>query len=157
MTIVEYASMTCSHCAHFHSTTYPLIKKDFMDTGKAKLIIREFPFDPRALAGFMLARCTGDDAKRTAMVDVLFSQQDDWARSQNASAALLKIAKLAGMSQDEFKLPERQGDAGEDRRDPAERPERIRRQRDPDLLHQWRQVFRRADAEQMSAAIHGHL
>ncbi|MDE0921891.1 DsbA family protein [Aurantimonas coralicida] len=102
VTIVEYASMTCSHCADFHENSYPQIKTDFLDTGKAKLIIREFPFDPRALAGFMLARCTGDDAKRTAMIDVLFSQQDDWARADNASAALLKIAKLAGMSQDEF-------------------------------------------------------
>jgi protein-disulfide isomerase len=102
VTIVEYASMTCSHCADFHENSYPQIKTDFLDTGKAKLIIREFPFDPRALAGFMLARCTGDDAKRTAMIDVLFSQQDDWARAENASAALLKIAKLAGMSQDEF-------------------------------------------------------
>lgn len=102
VTIVEYASMTCSHCADFHENSYPQIKTDFLDTGKAKLIIREFPFDPRALAGFMLARCTGDDAKRTAMIDVLFSQQDDWARTDNASAALLKIAKLAGMSQDEF-------------------------------------------------------
>ncbi len=102
VTIVEYASMTCSYCADFHENSYPQIKTDFLDTGKAKLIIREFPFDPRALAGFMLARCTGDDAKRTAMIDVLFSQQDDWARADNASAALLKIAKLAGMSQDEF-------------------------------------------------------
>ncbi|MEF2553123.1 DsbA family protein [Aurantimonas sp. A2-1-M11] len=102
ITIVEYASMTCSHCADFHENSYPQIKKDFLETGQAKLILREFPFDPRSLAAFMLARCTGDDAKRTAMVDVLFSQQDDWARAENASTALLKIAKLAGMSQDEF-------------------------------------------------------
>lgn len=102
VTIVEYASMTCGHCANFHVNSYPQIKKDFIDTGKAKLIIREFPFDPRALAGAMLARCTGDDAKRTAMVDVLLEQQGEWVRAENASAALLKFAKLAGMSQDDF-------------------------------------------------------
>ncbi|HEY9057004.1 MAG TPA: DsbA family protein [Aurantimonas sp.] len=102
VTIVEYASMTCGHCANFHVNSYPRIKKDFIDTGKAKLILREFPFDPRALAASMLARCTGDDAKRTAMVDVLMQQQDEWARAENASAALLKFAKLAGMSQDDF-------------------------------------------------------
>ncbi|RIY03411.1 DsbA family protein [Aureimonas flava] len=101
VTIVEYASMTCSHCRDFHSETYPKIKADYIDTGKAKLILREFPFDPRALGAFMLARCAGDD-KRTAMVDVLFDQQREWAAAENASAALLKIAQLAGMTQDQF-------------------------------------------------------
>ena len=103
VTIVEYASMTCPHCADFHSESLPVIRKAFIDTGKARLILREFPFDPRALAAFMLARCTGDDARRTAMVDVLFDQQAEWARAENASEALLRIAKLAGMSQDDFK------------------------------------------------------
>ncbi|NDV85945.1 thioredoxin domain-containing protein [Aurantimonas aggregata] len=102
VTIIEYASMTCSHCADFHANAYPAIKQQYIDTGKAKLILREFPFDPRALAAFMLARCTADDARRTAMIDVLFDQQGEWARAENASAALLNIAKLAGMSQDEF-------------------------------------------------------
>ncbi|WP_374754474.1 DsbA family protein [Aureimonas sp. AU4] len=102
VTIIEYASMTCSHCRDFHSETWPTIKRDYVDTGKAKFILREFPFDPRALAAFMLARCAGDD-KRTAMVDVLFDQQREWAGAENASVALLKIAQLSGMSQDQFK------------------------------------------------------
>ncbi|GGD08359.1 DsbA family protein [Aureimonas glaciei] len=101
VTIVEYASMTCSHCADFHVNTLPTIKKDLIDTGKAKLILREFPFDPRAVAAFMLARCAPDD-KRTAMIDVLFNQQDQWARAENASQALLGIAKLAGFTQESF-------------------------------------------------------
>ena len=101
VTIVEYASMTCSHCADFHVNTLPTLKKDYIDTGKAKLILREFPFDPRAVAAFMLARCAPDD-KRTAMVDVLFQQQDQWARAENASQALLGIAKLAGFTQETF-------------------------------------------------------
>ncbi|MCQ8780749.1 DsbA family protein [Mangrovibrevibacter kandeliae] len=102
VTIIEYASMTCTHCRDFHARTYPVIKRDYLDTGKAKLILREFPFDPRALAAFMLARCAPGD-KRTAMVDVLFDQQDTWARAQNASEALLQIGRLAGFTEESFK------------------------------------------------------
>eukprot|EP01133_Synstelium_polycarpum_P029533 gene29533-36207_t len=61
VTIVEYASMTCPHCAHFTVATLPTIKEKYIDTGKAKLILREFPFDPRAAAAFMLARCAPED------------------------------------------------------------------------------------------------
>lgn len=100
VTIVEYASMTCPHCAHFHETTLPELKTKYIDTGKARLILREFPFDPRAEAGFMLARCSGD--KYYAMVDVLFKQQQNWASVQNAKDALLQISKLAGFSQESF-------------------------------------------------------
>ncbi|WP_163269122.1 DsbA family protein [Chelativorans alearense] len=100
VTIVEYASMTCSHCANFHVNTYPALKEQYIDTGKARLIMREFPFDPRAEAGFMLARCADD--KYFAMVDVLFKQQNSWAPVQDAQSALLNIAKLAGFSQESF-------------------------------------------------------
>jgi protein-disulfide isomerase len=102
VTIIEYASMTCGHCADFAVNVLPTIQKDYIDTGKAKLIIREFPFDPRAVAGFMLARCAPDD-RRNAMVEALFQQQDSWARAQNASQALLDIAKLAGFTEDSFR------------------------------------------------------
>lgn len=100
VTIVEYASMTCGHCAAFHTTTFPELKAKYIDTGKAKLILREFPFDPRAEAGFMLARCSQD--KYFAMVEVLFRQQESWVRVQDARAALLQIARLAGFSQESF-------------------------------------------------------
>jgi protein-disulfide isomerase len=100
VTIVEYASMTCPHCAHFDVTTLPELKKKYIDTGKARLILREFPFDPRAEAGFMLARCSKD--KYFAMVDVLFHQQDNWARANDAKTALLQISKLAGFTQESF-------------------------------------------------------
>jgi protein-disulfide isomerase len=100
VTIVEYASMTCPHCAQFHKTTLPELKTKYIDTGKVRLILREFPFDPRAEAGFMLARCSNDNY--FAMVDVLFQQQENWARSENARAALLQLAKLAGFSQESF-------------------------------------------------------
>jgi protein-disulfide isomerase len=100
VTIVEYASMTCPHCAHFHATTLPELKKKYIDTGKARLIFREFPFDPRAEAGFMLARCSNDNY--FPMVDVLFKQQEVWASVENAKDALLQISKLAGFSQESF-------------------------------------------------------
>ena len=60
VTIIEYASMTCSHCANFHKATWPELKKRYIDTGKVRFILREFPLDPLATAGFMLARCDGD-------------------------------------------------------------------------------------------------
>jgi protein-disulfide isomerase len=100
VTIIEYASMTCPHCAQFHRTTLPALKEKYIDTGKVRLILREFPFDPRAEAGFMLARCS--DEKYFAMVDVLFKQQETWARAENARDALLQIARLAGFSQESF-------------------------------------------------------
>lgn len=100
VTIVEYASMTCPHCGHFHATTLPELKTKYIDTGKVRLIFREFPFDPRAEAGFMLARCSKDNY--FPMVDVLFKQQQNWASVDNAKDALLQISKLAGFSQESF-------------------------------------------------------
>lgn len=100
VTIIEYASMTCPHCANFHNNTWPGIKEKYVDTGRARLIFREFGFDPRAEAGFMLARCAGDNY--FAMIDVLFKQQESWSRAADGKAALLKIARLAGFSQESF-------------------------------------------------------
>jgi len=100
VTIVEYASMTCPHCAQFHNVTLPQVKEKYIDTGKVRLIFREFPFDPRAEAGFMLARCAGDNY--FPMVEVLFRQQQNWAAVENARQALLDISKLAGFTQESF-------------------------------------------------------
>ena len=100
VTIVEFASMTCPHCAAFHAQTLPAIKEKYIDTGKVRLIFREFPFDPRAEAAFMLARCSKDNY--FPMVDTLFKQQDNWARAEDAAGALLQLAKLAGFSQESF-------------------------------------------------------
>jgi len=100
VTIVEYASMTCPHCAAFHETTLPALKTKYIDTGKVRLILREFPFDPRAEAGFMLARCSNDNY--FAMVDVLFKQQQNWAGVEKVREALLQLSKLAGFTQESF-------------------------------------------------------
>ena len=101
VTIIEYASMTCPHCATFHNTTLPGIKEKYVDTGKAKLILREFPFDPRAAAAFMLARCA-PPAQYYPMIDVLFQQQREWATAEDARPPLMQIAKLAGFTQESF-------------------------------------------------------
>ena len=103
VTIIEYASMTCPHCAHFAAVTLPELKKRYIDTGKVRFILREFPFDPLAAAGFMLARCAGKDDKNKyfAMVDALFHQQSDWV-VQRPLDPLKRIAKQAGLSEQVF-------------------------------------------------------
>lgn len=100
VTIIEYASMTCSHCAQFHTTTYPEMKKKYIDTGKVKYILREFPLDPLAAGAFMLARCAGNE-KYYPMVDMLFQKQKDWV-VQNPIPPLLSLAKQAGFTQESF-------------------------------------------------------
>ncbi len=100
VTIIEYASMTCSHCAHFHEVTYPILKSKYIDTGKVRFTLREFPFDPVAVAGFMVARCAGD--KRAAMMSLLFSQQKNWAFSEKPLQGLTALVKQTGMSQERF-------------------------------------------------------
>ncbi|WP_036258687.1 DsbA family protein [Methylocapsa aurea] len=99
--IVEYASMTCSHCAAFHTATYPELKRKYIDAGKVRFILREFPLDPLATAGFMLARCAGDD-KRTAMVDLLFAQQKNWAFTEKPLESLANLVKQAGVNHERF-------------------------------------------------------
>jgi protein-disulfide isomerase len=101
VTIVEYASMTCSHCAAFHAVTYPVLLSKYVDTGKVRFVLREFPLDPLATAAFMLARCAGPD-KRNAMVSLLFQQQSNWAFAQKPIEALASLVKQTGMSQESF-------------------------------------------------------
>jgi protein-disulfide isomerase len=105
VTIVEYASMTCPHCAHFSDTTFPELKKRYIDTGKVRFIFREFPFDKVAAAAFMLARCAGKDGgsdRYMAVVETLFAKQDQWAVNE-PRAPLENIAKQFGFTDDTFK------------------------------------------------------
>jgi protein-disulfide isomerase len=101
VTIVEYASTTCMHCAGFYAATFPALKSKYIDTGKVRFILREFPLDPLATAAFMLARCAGDD-KRNAIVDLLFAQQKNWAFTDKPLEALAALLKQTGMSQNSF-------------------------------------------------------
>jgi protein-disulfide isomerase len=100
VTIIEYASMTCGHCAHFSVTTFPELKTRYIDTGKVRFIMREFPLDPLAAAGFMLARCAGKD-KYMPMVETLFAKQPDWV-VQKPLEPLKEIAKQAGFTEQSF-------------------------------------------------------
>ena len=102
VTVVEYASMTCGFCRRFHLETYADIKEAFVDTGRVRFVVREFPFDPRATAAAMLIRCT-PETRRDAMTDVLYEKQSDWARAENGQQALFDIARLAGFTQEEFR------------------------------------------------------
>ncbi|MGH6737245.1 MAG: DsbA family protein [Methyloceanibacter sp.] len=101
-TIVEYASMTCSHCAHFHTDVFPELKEKYIDTGKARYMLREFPLDGLAVAAFMLARCAGDD-RYYPLVGGMFETQETWAvPGDEGKQKLLLIAKQAGFSQEAF-------------------------------------------------------
>jgi len=100
VTIVEYASLTCPHCANFHSSILPELKKEFIETGKVKLVFRDFPLDQLAFAGAIVARCGGPERYFTYL-DVLFAQQRQWATAQDPMGALKQIARLGGMSSEQ--------------------------------------------------------
>jgi len=100
VTITEFASMTCPHCAAFTENVFPKIKSAYIDTGKIRFVFREFPLDIKAAAGSMLARCIAkDDAgKYFAVIDMLFRQQNEWVL-KNTTETLIRIGKQAGLSQ----------------------------------------------------------
>jgi protein-disulfide isomerase len=100
VTITEYASMTCPHCAAFNEAVFPKIKSEYIDSGKIRYVFREFPLDIKAAAGSMLARCIAkDDApKYFTVIDLLFKQQNDWVM-KNTTETLTRIGKQAGLSQ----------------------------------------------------------
>jgi protein-disulfide isomerase len=100
VTVIEYASMTCGHCASFSVKTFPELKKRYIDTGKVRFIFREFPLDPLAAAGFMLARCAGKD-KYMPMIETLFAKQAEWV-VQKPLEPLKGIAKQAGFTEESF-------------------------------------------------------
>jgi protein-disulfide isomerase len=100
VTIIEYASMTCPHCAHFSTTTLPELQKRYIDTGKVRFIFREFPLDSLAAAGFMLARCAGKD-KFMPVIETLFAKQPEWM-VQKPLDPLRSIAKQFGFTEQTF-------------------------------------------------------
>lgn len=98
--MVEYASATCPHCAEFHEKVLPLIKAEYIDTGRVRFIFREFPLDQVALAAFMLARCVPED-KYFATIDLMFRRQGIWTKGDKP-AELLKVTQMAGMDKAGF-------------------------------------------------------
>jgi protein-disulfide isomerase len=101
ITIIEYASLTCPHCAHFDVDVLPKLKEKWIDTGKAKLVLRDFPLDEPALRAAMVARCAPPE-RFYPLVDTFFAQQEQWATTRDYRAALEKLAKLGGISNKEF-------------------------------------------------------
>lgn len=95
--IVEYMSMTCSHCADFHNKTFDEIKTKYIDTGKIYFVLREFPLDPLAAAGFMLAR-NAPGGKYFEVVSYLFKTQSQWAFVDDPLSGLRNISKQFGYS-----------------------------------------------------------
>jgi protein-disulfide isomerase len=100
ITIIEYASMTCSHCAHFANDVLPELKKKWIETGKAKLVMRPFPLDQVALRAEMLARCLPPE-RYYPMIETLFRTQEKWA-VQDWRPALERTARLAGVGSKDF-------------------------------------------------------
>lgn len=99
---IEYASLTCGHCMQFHTKILPEVKKKYVDTGKLRFVFRDFPLDPRAFGGSMLARCLGGD-KAIALIDTLFHEQEKWAHvKSNPKQALFDLAKQAGFTEESF-------------------------------------------------------
>lgn len=102
VTVIEYASLTCPHCAHFHETTLPKLKQAYVDTGKVRFVFRDFPLDELAVKAHLLADCAPGD-RYFPMLSAFFQGQQSWARSADPMSALSKIAKLGGMGDDQIK------------------------------------------------------
>ena len=97
VTMVEYFSLTCPHCAKFKATTFEQLKKDYIDTGKMRYVARDFPFDKVGLQAAMLTRCAPRD-RYFPLVDLLFKGQESWGLAPDPLAAMMPLAKFAGMS-----------------------------------------------------------
>lgn len=99
ITIIEYASLTCPHCAKFHNTALATVKRELIDTGKVRLIFRDYPIDNYALRAAMMARCAPNE-KYFDLLEVLFKNQEKWTKSDNPLKALAQYGNLAGMDDD---------------------------------------------------------
>ena len=100
VTIIEYSSLTCPHCAAFHTDTLPAIKERFIDTGQAKIVYRDFPLDQNALNAAVIAHCAGPD-RYFVFLEALFGSQERWARSSDPTESLIQLAGLGGLQRDQ--------------------------------------------------------
>ena len=97
--VIEYGSVTCSHCAHFAHDVWPALKTAYVDTGKVRYIFREYSRNNLDVGAFMLARCTGDD-KAYATIELLFATQEQWAFVDKPLEGLVTALRPTGMSRD---------------------------------------------------------
>ncbi|SET77913.1 DsbA family protein [Oceanicella actignis] len=100
VTVIEYASLTCPHCRRFHETVFPRLKREYIDTGKVRLIYREVYFDRLGLWGGMLARCGGKD-RYFGFIDALLRGQENWTRADDVMAEFKKIGRLGGLTDEQ--------------------------------------------------------
>ena len=100
VTIIEYSSLTCPHCAAFHTDTLPAIKERYIDTGQAKLVYRDFPLDQNALNAAVIAHCAGP-IRYFNFLEALFASQSRWARSSDPRESLIQLAGLGGLPREE--------------------------------------------------------
>lgn len=101
VTVIEYASFTCSHCARFHAETLPRLKTAYIDTGKVKFVFRDFPFDRPALEAGMMARCVQPE-RYFGLIGAIFQTQNGWSRAADPRAALAQLGRQAGIDQAAF-------------------------------------------------------
>lgn len=99
--VIEYASITCHHCMNFHMNTWPQVKAKYVDTGKIRFVIREFPTNALAAGGFMLARCAPGD-RWYSTIDLLYRSAETWSHAQDPVAELKKVMKQVGMAEEAF-------------------------------------------------------
>jgi protein-disulfide isomerase len=102
VSLIEYASFTCPHCAHFHTQVLPELKKKWIDTGKVKLIYRDFPLDQVAAQAAQIAECAGND-RYFGVIDLIFRGQPTWATASDPIAELAKPLRIAGLGEKEIK------------------------------------------------------
>jgi len=103
VTVIEYFSLTCPHCKDFHTEIFPKIKTQYIDSGKVRMILRDFPLNRPAMDAAILARCSGPD-HYYAFIDTLFNTFDNWTRSSDYLTALMQIGQIGGLRPDDFKV-----------------------------------------------------
>lgn len=101
VTMIEFSSLTCPHCAEFHATTLPKIKEQYIEPGKLRLVFRDYPLDPLATAAAMLPHCVAPD-RYFGLLEALFRSQSSWARSQEPVKELERLSRFAGLSPADF-------------------------------------------------------
>lgn len=101
VTVVEYSSLTCTHCSAFANETFPKVKAAYIDTGKVRWVDRDFPLDKYAFRGAIMVRCAPED-RRTALAEVILKQLSTWARSGDPEKSLAQIGQLAGLGRDKI-------------------------------------------------------
>lgn len=112
VTVIEYASLTCPHCASFHNQTYKKLKTEYIDTGKINFIYRDYPLNDPAMAATLIARCAGPD-KYLAFIDLFLTQQSKWTSSQDLMGELRSMAKFGGLGDDRINECLRDRDLGQ--------------------------------------------